>query len=88
MQVRDERVAEKEAERRSLEPVEVVEQEPPQPPPKKQPVVIEQSDSEEDIDNARVYFVKRTKPTPQPTLPVQPKPDPHAALYAHMFGSL
>ena len=95
------REAEKEAQRRSVEPAEeptpVPEEDPPQPPPvkpkkKKQPIIIETSDSEEDdLTNARVYFVKRESapaPTIEPTRPTAPPPDPHASLYQHMFGSM
>jgi len=59
------------------------------------PVVIETSDDEEDISNARVYFVKRDKPAPPPRAPpaqpariphAKPIVDPHAQLYRQMFG--
>ena len=96
------REAEKEAQRRLVEPAEEPppvpeEEDPPQPPPakpktKKQPIIIETSDSEEDdLTNARVYFVKRERPptpTIEPTRPTAPPPDPHASLYQHMFGSM
>ena len=98
---KNDRDAEKEAQRRSVEPAEeptpVPEEDPPQPPPakpktKKQPVIIETSDSEEDdLTNARVYFVKRESapaPTIEPTRPTAPPPDPHASLYQHMFGAM
>lgn len=96
---KNDRAAEKEAERRTLQetvedttPVEA--ELPPKPKPKKQTVVIETSDSEEeDIGNAKVYFVKRAlgeAPVPKhdPPRPKAPPPDPHAALYQHMFGAL
>ena len=98
---KNDRDAEKEAQRRSVEVVEepppVPEEEPAQPPPakpktKKQPIIIETSESEEDdLTNARVYFVKRERPpapTIEPTRPTAPPPDPHASLYQHMFGAM
>ena len=99
---KNDRDAEKEAQRRSVEPAEEPqpvpeEEEPPQPPPakiekKKQPIIIETSESEDDdLTNARVYFVKRERPptpTIEPTRPTAPPPDPHANLYQHMFGSM
>ena len=99
---KNDRDAEKEAQRRSVEVAEEPqpvpeEEDPPQPPPakpktKKQPIIIETSDSEEDdLTNARVYFVKRESapaPTIEPTRPTAPPPDPHATLYQHMFGSM
>jgi len=87
-QVKNERVAEMEAEKRLITPPQPLEEEEetaPEPKRKKQPVVIETSDSEDDISNARVYFVKRERAqVPEP--PRQRPPDPHAALYAAMFN--
>ena len=57
---------------------------------KRQPVVIEysdDSDSEEDIRDARVYFVKRKKEDPTPErVHTELPPDPYAKMYASMFG--
>ena len=72
-----------------------VETEVVEPPPKikkakRKPVVIEHSDdsdSEDDIRDARVYFVKRKKEDPTPEcVHTEPPPDPYAKMYASMFG--
>ena len=89
-----EKTAEREARRRLASEVRPT-PEPSTAPPKAKPIVIEHSDSdqEDDIVNAKVYYVKRSREPPQqppapppPRPPPQRPPDPHESVYRQLFG--